>query len=125
MPVFKVPFHLSYLIYLAGYSMPLARTYLRMALTLCRMTGTQPSYLLHPLDFLGSDDGVGLEFFPGMQMEAAQKLRLISDVFDIFQKNFRFVPMSEHIRAIRATPEFSAEAQLAASSLGGKVPASE
>lgn len=96
MPIFKVPFHLSYLLYLRSFSAVLARTYLRTALTLCRLTGTQPSFLLHPLDFLGCDDGVGLDFFPAMNLKAGQKLELINDVLDIFSRHYRFVPMSEH-----------------------------
>ncbi len=37
MPVFKVPIHLSYLLYLAGFSRPLARAYFRAG------PGTVPS----------------------------------------------------------------------------------
>ena len=37
MPLFRVPFHVSYLIYLAGFSPALARLYFATALTLCRL----------------------------------------------------------------------------------------
>jgi len=65
MPVFKVPFHLSYLIYLSGFSAFLMSTYLRMAVLLCRLTKTAPSFLLHPLDLIGCDQVSELAFFPG------------------------------------------------------------
>src|SRR5581483_8170197 len=52
MPIFRIPFHLSYLIWLSGYSEKLASRYLRAALALCRARGVSPSFLLHPLDFL-------------------------------------------------------------------------
>lgn len=103
MPIFKVPFHLSYLLYLRSYSAGLSRTYLRFALLMCRLTDTRPSFLLHPLDFLGCDDGVGLDFFPAMNLKAAQKLELINDVLDIFGKHYAFGPMSAHADLARQT----------------------
>src|SRR5205085_9240040 len=45
MPIFKIPLHLSYLIYLGCYSRTLAKSYFRWALRLCRVTGTAPSLL--------------------------------------------------------------------------------
>ncbi len=51
MPVFKAPFHVSYLLYLRRFSRRLALSYFHFALAMCRATGTQPSLLLHPLDF--------------------------------------------------------------------------
>ena len=57
MPLLKFPIHASYILYLSCYSTALAMTYFRTALSLCRITGTPPSILLHPLDFLGGDDG--------------------------------------------------------------------
>jgi len=68
-PFLRLPFHLSYILYLASFSTAVALAYLRMALFLCRATSTPPSFLLHPLDFLGFDSGVGLEFFPAMRLE--------------------------------------------------------
>ena len=65
MPVFKVPFHFSYLLYLARYSEAAMAAYLRTAVTLCRVTGLEPSFLLHPLDLLGGDEAPALAFFPG------------------------------------------------------------
>ena len=75
-PFLRLPFHLSYILYLASFSTTLAFAYLRTALFLCRATSTPPSFLLHPLDFLGCDDGVGLEFFPAMRLEHRRKCDL-------------------------------------------------
>src|SRR5262245_38374209 len=56
MPLFKFPIHVSYLVYLSHFSRTAARLYFRTALWLCRLTWTQPSLLLHSVDFLGGDD---------------------------------------------------------------------
>ena len=50
MPVLKAPFHLSYLLYMARVSERLMMSYLRTALAVCRASGVEPSFLLHPLD---------------------------------------------------------------------------
>lgn len=100
MPVTRAPFHLSYLLYLAGFSRPLARLYFRTALALCRATRTAPSFLLHPLDFLGCDDTDRLSFFPAMKQPAARKLAFVDDVFDALTRTFAVVPMGEHAAAV-------------------------
>ncbi len=100
MPVFKVPLHLSYLLYLAGYSRALARAYFRFAVAMCKVNRTELSFLLHPLDFLGADDTDRLSFFPGMKRPAAEKLAFVSEVFDLLAKEFTVVPMGEHATAI-------------------------
>ena len=76
MPYLRLPFHLSYILYVATFSTSLALKYLRMALSLCRAASTPPSFLLHPLDFLGCDDGIGLDFFPAMRLEHRRKCDL-------------------------------------------------
>lgn len=101
MPVLKVPFHLSYIIYLAMYSPWIARTYFRAALRACRLFKVQPSLLLHPLDFLGSDDNLdGVGFFPGMTVPAARKLGWVSDYLDDYRKGFTVLPMGAHAEAV-------------------------
>lgn len=100
MPIVRVPFHLSYLLYLSGFSTSLARAYFRVALALCRATGTTPSFLLHPLDFLGRDDTEQLAFFPGMTRPSRDKLAFVSEVFDIFARSFEIRPIGEHARAV-------------------------
>lgn len=101
MPVFRVPFHLSYLIYLAGYSRVAFRLYFRLALALCRARGIQPSFLLHPLDFLGGDRVRELAFFPGMSMDTEKKLALFDEAMGILGSFFRPLPIEEHAKALR------------------------
>jgi peptidoglycan/xylan/chitin deacetylase (PgdA/CDA1 family) len=99
-PVFKTPFHLSYLLYLARFSEPLMVAYLRTALAMCRLTKTAPSFLLHPLDLLGGDMVPELKFFPGMDITSDRKVRLFDRVHRILGEHFTLVPMSAHARAI-------------------------
>ncbi len=101
LPWLRVPLHLSYLLYLGKFSRPAARTYFRMALGMCRLAGTQPSILLHPLDFLGQEDCPALGFFPGMDLPRARKLALVAELFDILLARVETVTMREHAR--RAT----------------------
>jgi hypothetical protein len=105
LPLFKVPMHLSYLIYLARFSPAAARAYLRFALGACRLTGTQPSILLHPLDFMGGEDCPSLAFFPGMDVARERKLAIVSDLFDILAARHELVAMGEHARRASAVRE--------------------
>jgi hypothetical protein len=104
-PIIKLPFHFSYLLYLSGYSMRLMHTYLQTAITFCRMTGTSPSYLLHPLDLIGGDLISELRFFPGMDIDSSRKLDVFTSVITTLQEHYRFVPMSEHSQAISKSPQ--------------------
>ena len=99
-PGAKVPFHLSYVLYLAGYSRALAISYFRTALAACRVAGVEPSLLLHPLDFLGGDDAPELAFFPAMQMTGAVKSALSAELLAIYAHQFDVVPMLAHAEAI-------------------------
>jgi len=101
MPVFKTPIHFSYLLYLGGYSKVAAKLYFRFALAMCRITGTQPSLLLHPLDFLGAEDDRDLSFFPGMNCTRKYKIALLDELMDIFQKQFSVLSMAKHIDLIQ------------------------
>ncbi len=101
MPIFKTPIHFSYLIYLASYSKFVAKFYLRFAMTMCRITRTEPSLLLHPLDFMGAEDDDELSFFPAMTMPLQQKLDLMDTFMGMLLKNFQPVTMGDHIQSIR------------------------
>ncbi len=103
MPVFKIPIHVSYIIYIATYSPALALFYFRVALWLCRLTGTQPSLLLHPLDFLGCDDIKELAFFPAMNLPREKKLKLVDEVLRMYADHFNVLPMQKYANEIRAT----------------------
>jgi hypothetical protein len=96
MPILRTPFHLSYLVYLYRFSSRLMNTYLETAITLCRLTGIEPSFLLHPLDLLGGDQLPELRFFPGMDVDAPQKRLIFETVLQHIDKAFRIVAMSEH-----------------------------
>lgn len=102
MPVFRVPFHLSYLLYLARYSEHLMRAYLATAIGMCRVTGTEPSFLLHPLDILDREQAPALRFFPGMDLPGTKKVALFEQVLTALGEHFQLVPMSVHARAILA-----------------------
>ena len=103
MPGFKLPMHVSYLLYLAGFSTFLALLYFRLALFLCKATGTQPSLLLHPLDFLGGDDVPDLGFFPAMHLKSSVKVSFVTRVLDIFAENFSVLPMADHAELLQST----------------------
>jgi hypothetical protein len=99
-PLLKIPFHFSYLNYLSRWSESLALGYLRTALTACRLSGTSPSFILHPLDIVGGEQVPELAFFPAMDRPSARKIALFARVMTIYQKSFALVPMSIHARAL-------------------------
>ena len=101
-PVIKVPFHMSYLLYLGGISQGLMVSYLRCAIRACHVTRVQPSFLLHPLDFLGAEEAPGLSFFPGMDMPGDRKRELVVRALRILGESFQLVPMEHHAGAILA-----------------------
>lgn len=97
MPLTRLPFHISYIQYLASHSQALARTYFRTALRFCLMGDLQPSLLLHPLDFLGSDDTNELRFFPGMQEPAEAKLAMVDWALKMFGERYEVLPMLRYV----------------------------
>jgi len=113
MPGLKLPIHVSYLLYLSNFSAALSLAYFRAALRFCLVTGTQPSLLLHPLDFMGCDDTSALSFFPAMQMESGPKVAFVNRVLDVYRERFEVVSMERHARQlggrriVRMVPEFS------------------
>ncbi len=94
-PILRIPFHLSYLLFLSRRSARLMETYLELALTMCRATATQPSFLLHPLDLLGGDQISSLQFFPGMDIDGSTKRQQFKKVMKSLRKHFQLVNMSE------------------------------
>lgn len=101
MPVFKTPFHFSYLCYLAKFSEPLMTAYLHTAIAACRVTGTEPSFLLHPLDVIGGDQVPELKFFPGMDVSSERKTELFEKVLKTLGRSFDLVPMGVHADSIK------------------------
>lgn len=97
MPVFRIPFHLSYLVYLSAFSTKLADLYMHFALAACRWRGVAPSFLLHPLDFVGPDEAPELSFFPGMSLPLERKLKVADMALAAIAKHFRMLPMQGHV----------------------------
>lgn len=100
MPIFKLPFHLSYLIYISNISIILMKIYLSMALFLCKITRTPISYLLHPLDIIGGDQLQQLAFFPGMNIASERKLNVFREVIAQLKKQHNLVSMSKFLKSI-------------------------
>ena len=100
MPLTRIPIHVSYVLYLAGPSPALAQRYFMNALRLCRVTGVEPSILLHPLDFLGADDVDALGFFPGMGMTGARKRAVVRSCLAELNRQFRVLSLRDHAAAI-------------------------
>lgn len=100
-PIFKVPIHASYLVFLARVSPLLAKSYFWSAVKLARLTGIGPSFLLHPLDFLGPEDDDDLSFFPGMDVPATIKIDLLNSVLNSLNGSFELVTMRDHAHALR------------------------
>ena len=106
MPIFRVPFHISYILYLSTISPILALAYFQIALALCRLTQTQPSLLLHPLDFLSNEDIQELSFFPAMGLPTRKKISLVGKLIDTFCRQFIVVPLKEHVYHITQMSHF-------------------
>jgi hypothetical protein len=104
MPVFKTPIHASYILYLAQFSQLAAKSYWKMALTMCRLTGIAPSLLLHPLDFMGCDDDSDLAFFPAMGRPAEPKTQLVGWMIDEMAKHYDVRPMKDHAASLQSIP---------------------
>ncbi len=100
LPIFKTPIHATYLIYLSTFSKLAAQVYWKTAVKMCRVTGTQLSLLLHPLDFLAAEDAPELKFFPGMNLPLEKKLELVSEILETFGKDFEIVNMRRHAQKV-------------------------
>ena len=72
---------------------------------MCRLAGTTPSLLLHPLDFLGSDDEPDLGFFPGMNIESKRKLDLMGEFLEIWQQRYTTTPIGAYVDRLHSLKE--------------------
>ena len=99
-PFIRIPFHMSYLIYISNVSPLLMKAYLHFAIFLCKLTRTPVSFLLHPLDIIGGDKIKELAFFPGMNVESEKKIEVFKNVIEILKRNFNLVDMNRHAVSI-------------------------
>jgi peptidoglycan-N-acetylglucosamine deacetylase len=100
LPIFKTPIHASYVIYLSTFSKLAAKTYWKTAVEMCKVTGTQLSLLLHPLDFMSGEDAPELKFFPAMNLPIEQKLEFLSEILETLGKSFSILNMRQHAKAV-------------------------
>jgi len=61
-----------------------------------------PTLLLHPLDFLGPDDAPELQFFPGMELSAATKIKRVGRFVDRLTAEFDIGPVGRYARNVAA-----------------------
>ena len=100
MPVFKLPFHLSYLIYLGNISPVIMKFYLWFAIAMCKITRTPISFLLHPLDLIGGDQITQLAFFPGMNVTSDRKVEIFKLVIETIKKSYYLKDMSAYYHSL-------------------------
>lgn len=96
MPLFRIPIHLTYLMYLSMLSKPLMFIYLKCAIYLCKFTRTSPIFLIHPTDLLGDDMVSGMDFFPGMKISSQEKRVLFKKIIQKFSRHFALITMDEY-----------------------------
>jgi peptidoglycan-N-acetylglucosamine deacetylase len=99
-PFFKIPFHLSYLLYISSFSKLLMKMYLNFAILMCKLTRTHPSFLLHPLDLIGGDNVPQLAFFPGMNISSEQKVIVFKSVIQTLGKHYQLVNMTTLAKSV-------------------------
>lgn len=113
LPLLRLPFHGTYLNYLADFSPALARSYFAAALRTCRLRGVSPSFLLHASDFLGGDDPISLEYLPGMKRGADEKNKFMMQILKSYSEVFRVRTIGAYVDELkhehelpRLTPAF-------------------
>ena len=94
-PFLKTPLHATYLQYLARFSYTVAKCYWSAALTAYRTVNCPPSFLLHPLDFIGGDEEPELGFFPAMNVATDVKVERMYKFLDMLKQSYQIVPMAE------------------------------
>ena len=111
LPILKIPIHFSYLLYISTISKTLAFQYFRFALALCRIAKVQPSLLLHPLDFLCSEDAPVLDFFPAMTLSLAHKLSFIRESFALLGRRQSVLGMARYVETLQDTSNLAIRSQ--------------
>jgi peptidoglycan-N-acetylglucosamine deacetylase len=116
MPLIRTPIHVSYLFGLVCFSRDFAYHYFNMALKLCSLTGTAPSLLLHPTDFLGCDDVSELFFIPGMSLPSGEKLEFVSHILRRLSDQFTVLKLQQHAGRLSELPSVEPNFPLATES---------
>lgn len=98
MPLLRIPMHMSYLLYLATFSRAASRAYLHAAVRWCQACEVEPSFLLHPLDFIGTEHAPSLAFFPAMSLPAAVKRDIVDETLAYLARRFTVVTVRDHAR---------------------------
>ncbi len=68
---------------------------------MCRMSGTELSLLLHPLDFLSGEDAPELKFFPAMNLPIEKKLEFVGEILETFGEKFEIGNMRRHADSVK------------------------
>jgi peptidoglycan-N-acetylglucosamine deacetylase len=103
LPLLRLPFHGTYLHFLADLSTAAAHCYFSAALALCRLRGVPPSFLLHATDFVGTDDVPGLDFLPGMKRSGAEKATFMTSVLAAYRRSFEVQPIGSFVTAVQSS----------------------
>ncbi len=106
LPFLRTPIHFSYVTFLASFSVTVAKMYFSMSLNLCRMTGTSPSLLLHPPDFLGCEDDSDMAYFPGMKLKREEKLSFMRWALGKFAREFDVRTMLDQTKTLATADDF-------------------
>ncbi|WP_044302126.1 polysaccharide deacetylase family protein [Rhodopirellula sallentina] len=101
LPILRTPIHFSYLTFLAGFSVTLAKLYFRSALATCRLFRAPPSLLLHPPDFLGAEDDADMAYFPGMKMKRDAKLSFMRWALSLYAQQFTVTTMVDQVNNLQ------------------------
>ncbi|MCM1984693.1 polysaccharide deacetylase family protein [Lyngbya confervoides] len=100
LPILRIPIHFTYLHFLAQRSRSLATVYFHLALGLCQLFRMEPSFLLHPLDFVGGDQVPELRSFPGMGMRSDRKCALTVQYLKTLQRRYRLMALSDYVEVV-------------------------
>ena len=107
LPFLRLPFHGTYLHFLGDRSVTAANGYFSSALSLCRLRGVPPSFLLHATDFIGSDDVPELAFLPGMKRPGAAKAAFMASILRKYSRSFEVQPIGSFVAALRSSQELT------------------
>lgn len=99
-PWIKLPFHMSYLLYISNFSFSLMKFYLWFAIKMCKLTRTPVNFLLHPLDIIGGDKITELAFFPGMNLPTKRKVKVFKWVLAKLKKEYELLTMDEFAKRL-------------------------